>query len=390
MSVTTRIPVAMRQRISWRTNVLMSRNGTEQRISLRNVPRQQLSHQYLADSDQEISYWKSEFMTKLNNLWNTPLWAEAEKITAAVTAGDSTVDADFSLMDDTLGLLFLILHPNEETHEVFTISGRTATTATRFAGTFADDFPLGSIVVPVEPSFIQNNSGYDPLRNNAARLTVDFTGRINRVLEGKGAPAVPAYNGRPVLERSPLDGENKQVFSQNMDRLDFGGRIQMESVQVAANIDNGRRYTSVGKVDRQFWKLFLATVRGQQKSFYTSTYRHDLTVVTQPAVGGSTFVVDDDAQVASIWENLDSHLQLAIQTADGATQYKEIDPVTTVDNGNGTHTVGLTSGLVATVEGSTILKVSFLELVRLGSDVVDIDHFHTHRVVNLSLRTIQE
>jgi hypothetical protein len=390
VSIVTKGPEAIRQRIIWRTDVITSRNGSEQRIALRIVPRQQFSVGYLADSDEEVQYWKFELVRNLDSSWTLPLWAESEKITMAVTAGDNTVDADFSLMDDAFSLIFLILHPNGETYEVFSISGRSATTATRLAGTFSDDFPLGSVLIPIESSFVQNNSGYSPLRNNAARLTVDFVSKTNRTLEAKGADPLTVYNTRVVLEKCPLDEASKQIFSQNLERLDFGGKIQIKSVQSFANIDNGRSYTSLGKLDRQNWKAFLDAVRGQQKSFYTPTYRHDMTVLTQPSVGGLTFIVDDEANAAGGWENIESHLHLAIETADGDTQYKEMDLTTTVDNLDGTHTVGLTTGLTATVDGSTINKVSFLELCRLGSDTVEIDHFHTHRIVKLPLRTIQQ
>ncbi len=379
----------MQQTLQWRTDVMIALDGTEQRVALRNLPRQIFRPKYLMDSDLDLQYWKFALSRDLRTTWDLPLWAESEKITAPVEGGvDSTVDADFSLMDDTLGNKFLLLHPDAETVEVFTISGRTDTTATRASGTFTEDYPLGSVIIPVEPSFTQNNSGYEPFKINAATIGLEMIPVANRVLEGKGSAAIPSYNARPLLSRRPQ--ESKEVFSQELARLDFGGKIQIETSQSVANINSGRSYKSAGKDDRQFWKLFLNTVKGQQKSFYTSTYRHDMTVVTQPSVGGTTFIIQDDAQVADGWEDNSSHQNLSIETADGDTQLREIDTVTTVDNLDGTHTIGITAGLTATVDGSTINKVSFLELARLGSDAIDVQHFHTHRVVKLPIRTIQQ
>lgn len=368
---------------------MIALDGTEQRVALRNLPRQIFLVQYLMDSDLDLQYWKFALSRNLDFSWELPLWAESEKITSPVEGGvDSTVDADFTLMDNTFGNQFLLLHPDAQTAEVFVISGRTDTTATRFAGTFTNSYPLGSVIIPIEPSFTQNNSGYEPFKINAARIGLEMVPLQNRVLEGKGSVALSTYNGKTLLDRRPQ--ESKEVFSQELERLDFGGKIQIETSQFVANINSGRSYKSAGKDDRQFWKLFLNKVKGQQKSFYTSTYRHDMTVVTQPAVGGTTFIVEDDAQVAGGWESNASHQNLSIETADGDTQLREIDQVVTVDNGDGTQTIGITAGLTATVPGSTILKVSFLELVRNGSDAIDIEHFHTHRVVKLPVRTIQE
>lgn len=389
MSILTRGPESMQQTLQWKTDVMISLDGTEQRVALRNLPRQIFRVQYLMDSDLDLQYWKFELSRNLNISWQLPLWAESEKITVPVVGGaDSTVDADFTLMDDTFGNQFLLLHPDAETEEVFTIFGRTDTTATRVAGTFTNSYPLGSVIIPIEPSFTQNNSGYDPFKINAARIGLEMIPLQNRVLEGKGSVALSTYNGKILLDRRPQ--ESKEVFSQELVRLDFGGKIQIVTSQVVANITSGRSYKSAGKEDRQFWKLFLNTIKGQQKSFYTSTYRHDMTVVIQPSVGGTTFIVKDDARVADGWEANASHQNLSIETDDGDTQLREIDQGVTDDNGDGTQTIGITAGLTATVPGSTINKVSFLELVRNGSDAIDIQHFHTHRVVKLPVRTIQQ
>ena len=388
------IPESLTQKYEWMTRVLTGRDGTEQRVALRTIPRQILAVSHLADSEESIQSWKYQFITELDDVWSLPLWAEAESVTA--TSGGATATGDFSLMDDTLvvPLQILIMAPDGETYETATVATKNDTTIT-ITGTWTSSYPEGSVLVPIMYAYVDNNSGYTPSAVNVATVTIQAVAFNNTEITARGAVALTTYNSRNVLDRTYSPG-GSELFSQKLERLDFGHKIAVDSDQVYGNITSGRSYISRGRDDRQWWKLFLNTVRGQQKSFYSSTQRHDMTVTTQPAASGTTFQVRDDATVAGGWENISSHLHIALEMADGATLYKEIDPGTTVDAGGGVHTIGVTVAFPPAGGGPdpstphTIVKVSFLELVRLASDTVEIEHMHEHRVVKLTVRTIIE
>ena len=390
MSIHTLIPEAITQELEWATEVIVARDGSEQRIANRTYPRQHVTLEYLADSHEEISYWKYQMAQAGNALWFVPLWHEAELTTAAITAGvDNTVSGDFSYMDDELANNGILLHRDGVTSETFSIGAKNDATITRASGTFTNSYPAGSMFVPYETCFLAPGSGYDPEKINAAMFSLNFMCRDYRHLDAYGAAALTTYNGKNVLDRHPAQDGAGEQFEFNEERLDYGGVVELFSRQAVAKIISSRSYVSAGKPDRQWWKSFLDAAVGQQKTFYASTYRHNMVVTEQPSVGGSTFKVDDQVSVAGGWEDITSHLHLAIATSDGDIQYREINPATTLDNGDGTHTVGLTSGLTATTAGSTILKVSFLELVRLASDKVTIEHRRTNRLVSLALKSVQ-
>lgn len=391
------IPEAIIQEYEWMTRIIMSYDGTEQRIALRTIPRQTFKVDHLADSEETIQSWKYLFVsTLLSSGIALPLWAEAESVTA--TTGGAIATGDFSFMDDSLAVAttqILIVHPDGETYETQTISSKTATEIT-ITSTFANTYPVGSVIVPLELVYVDNNSGYTPHIVNAATVSINAVAITNKVITGEGAPALSTYNSKVLLDKKYQPGGN-ETFTKRIDRLDFGHKIAQDFEQLYSNVVSGRSYISRGREDRQWWKLFLQTVRGAQKAFYTSTHRHDMTVTTQPGASGTSFQVDDSASVASGWENITSHTHMAFEMADGTTLYKQMDVgANTFDNGNGTHTVGVTAAFPADGGGPdvtlphTIVKVSFLELVRIASDTVEIAHFHDHRVVSLSLRTIIE
>lgn len=381
------IPESFTQTYEWMTRIITGIDGTEQRVALRTIPRQTFNVKHLADSEETIQNWKYMFASSLlSSGTSLPLWAEAEGATA--TASGSTATGDFSFMDDSLvDSSVMMMHPDGVTHETKFVLSKNATTIT-ITGSWDNTYPEGSVIVPIELVYVENNSGYSPAIQNVAVVDVLATSKINRALSGEGSASLSIYNSKVVLDKQYQPGGN-EIFSKRLERLDFGHKIAIDFVQTRANIVSGRSYTSRGRADRQWWKLFLQTVKGAQKSFYTSTHRDDMTVTIQPSASGSTFRVRDDATVAGGWEHLSSHKHLALEMADGATLYKEIETVNTVDNQDGTHTVSVTSAFPSAPDDQhTITKVSFLELVRLASDKVEIDHYHENRVVKLPIRTI--
>jgi hypothetical protein len=94
--------------------------------------------------------------------------------------------------------------------------------------------------------------------------------------------------------------------------------------------------------------------------------------------------VTDTFDYAGQWHPHSSHASLWIETDQG-DQGREVDTAT--DNQDGTITLDLASGLTAS---SVISKISFLERVRLASDVVTFKHFGVRRsLVELSITSVQ-
>jgi hypothetical protein len=79
---------------------------------------------------------------------------------------------------------------------------------------------------------------------------------------------------------------------------------------------------------------------------------------------------------------------LAIETADGVIQYRIMHSAGTIDNGDGTHDVQVTEPFTATTQGSSIVKVSYLELVRFASDKIVLNYDQDGSVIEFPIRTI--
>lgn len=390
MPIASQAPASLRQTMSWKTDVLKSFDGSEQRISIVRNPRSSYGVGYLEDSDAGIQFWKYELTFESGGTkWFLPLWGEILPLSAPVTASDTVVNCDFSETDTALGQWGMLLHLNGSSELILgDTSTRTDSTMTLSSGSILNDYPLGSYWLPVESVFVRTDPGYRENVRATAVVSVVFDLQHHKLVEGYGSSALATYLGRPVLDVHPDFIGSNEVFTQRVSRTDYGGKVRVSSGENSSHSGLTRRYRYTENSQRQWWKLFLSTVKGQQGSFYTSTYREDLTLTTQPAQGSTAMVVSDSSRVAGGWENLLGHQDLALTTADGDVQYVRIDLAGTVDNGNGTHTIEFTPALTNTPLGSTVNKISFFELVRLASDEVVFDYLSTHRLVTLSTRTV--
>jgi hypothetical protein len=189
----------------------------------------------------------------------------------------------------------------------------------------------------------------------ATPATLEATGADTRGPIGTGA-TVEEYADRPLWDRR-LKNEGTIVDSiQAMTEI-----IDHDGVPYALGwadmADWGRavHYQGNGLDSWQWLKLFLATVKGRQKSFWLSTWRADLPFVSKAA---GTITVR--ANVRAWWPLQRQHVQI-VETNETVTR---AEVTAALDNGDGTWT--LTIG--TTLATSSVRMVSWLELCRFTWD----------------------
>lgn len=176
---------------------------------------------------------------------------------------------------------------------------------------------------------------------------------------GTGA-TVTTYASRPVWDEL-LDNDSTITDSIHAmtEILDYGGVPQ--SIGSADMADWGREVVVSGGhgADFQWLKLFLSTVKGQQKSWWLSTYRDDLTFVSK-----ATNTVTVTGDVSAWYPAQRQHIE--IEETSGTVTRAEITLAT--NNGDGTWT--LTIG--TTLATSSVERVSWLELCRFATDSFEV------------------
>lgn len=189
------------------------------------------------------------------------------------------------------------------------------------------------------------------------------------VAVGKGA-TITEFAGRPVWDRgitvkgSVMDSLQAKALPQ-----DLGGRPFVTGI--IAKPDWGRGIAVTGELGEpsQWFKKFCDTVKGSWRSFWITTAREDLLPVSV-AAGTLTVQGGEAAGDFFAWYPALFHY-LEIVQEDGTTTRVRIDDA--VDNGDDTLTLDIVDedDNPVTLSAEPIEGVSWLELVRLESDVVD-------------------
>jgi hypothetical protein len=179
-------------------------------------------------------------------------------------------------------------------------------------------------------------------------------GRVRRPI-GTGA-AVTTYAGRPLWDRKL---ENNSTITDSIHALteiiDHGGTPYALGWADMADWGRAIAITGKGLDDWQWLKLFIATVKGRQKSFFLSTYRNDL-----PFVSKASGTVTVTGNVGVWWPLQRRHVE--VRETSGTVTRAEVTAA--VDNGDGTWT--LTIG--TTIATSSVTMVSWIEVCRFTSD----------------------
>lgn len=193
---------------------------------------------------------------------------------------------------------------------------------------------------------------------------------------GADATPVPAgigatlttFSDRPVWDRGiDVEGTTPDSMQSMAKAQDFGGLPF--SAGMAAVPDWGRDVKITAKLGAEFqwFKLFLATIRGAWKSFWLPTYRRDLEWVSS-VTGGIKVTTASD--VNAWYPTQQTHVQI-VQVS-GAVTYARVTGA--VDNGDETTTLTLVdeADAAVTLSGGAVDYVSWLELVRLEGDDVTV------------------
>jgi hypothetical protein len=191
---------------------------------------------------------------------------------------------------------------------------------------------------------------------------VPMSGGANESLGDMGVGAtVNEYDDRPVYDRGLQLRDTAGDSLQSMAEV-----IEISGVLSAAGggsiSDWGRHVLMEGsnRADWQWIKAFLWEVRGRQRAFWLPTWRPDLVAIS---AGTLELVINAGVEYGDLfawWPTQRDRLQIV--QADGTITHVQISAAT--DNGDGT----ITLTIDATLSGSAIAMVSWLELCRMESD----------------------
>lgn len=352
--------------LEWKTDVLQSPTGAEQRISRRLSPRRTFEFTTLVH-DTGRQRFENMLWQGCAGTWAMPVYPDVFALPAAVSSGVTALSIPTAGRDFTVGGTVLLKTDESPaaTSRMVTIAG-IAGNVLQLASPLTDSWPAGSLVYPVRKAVLTEPPSLSRLTGSATTAQVRF--RIAEHNTFSDAPVLTQYRGHPVLESETDWGESVsgsyQPLIRELDnnssipyRLDTAGRPFWRQTH---------NWFTVNRQAQTLLRQLLWYLRGRQRSIWVPGQTLDFS--PRSAISGNSVdVVEAGFTELGIRPG---RRDICILLADGTRYYRRIAAVSLV---SGAERLVLDGDAINT--GShPIVSVSLMTLTRQDTDSVSWEH----------------
>lgn len=374
----------------FKTDVLTSHRGVEQRIALRRYPRikQQFTFEIIDLRQRREQYNVVRKNITVQSL--VPLYQYSVNLDQPAQIGDTKLYLDNAQSNLRAGQFAIIVNPTSEAliiSKIATIDldGITLDSAITF------DIDDHWVVAPAINAIVNDGSGID-MRNVTGQLQVNADSfEEPTLLRPNATRVVDTFDGLPFINRRPVINAEEN-FNYEREILDNETGVRdVNSAWLHPKVSGERKFTIQRIADpdeMDYWRSLFESVRGGQKSFLLATWFPDLSLVdpNQSARALSTLIVNED-YYPGLYHAYDTWSRIQIEYPNGSTTQHVVDVATT--NEDGTCTISFTPGIPDTDETDKIKRISFLMKWK-ASDRVAFRHFANYSEVSFGVFSSDE
>lgn len=350
-----------KEALEWKTDVIQTFNR-EQRIALRQAPRQSLNHEFQL-TPRQLSRAKAMATAWTHRTFGVPIWAEATHVGAlslnALSIALETANADYRT-DGTI----LIWQDDENflAVENTTVGAGSIGLKLALSVAFTDAW-----VMPLRTAMAVSGVAFSRGASNISSAKVQFVVSDNKNLEAVGS--WPSYKNAPVLtDPSVLVGSFDDKIVRGVTVFDNGsGAFLVEADRAYADRNETLSFSRNGKADIWTLRQLLHYLKGKQKSFWTLSWNEDLVLLNDIATSDATISVQEIG-----YPQFYTITDIAIVMKNGTFYFNRItsggqDP-------GGYDVLVLEANYPTAILRADVDRVCFMRRVRLDSDVLELTH----------------
>ena len=272
--------------MQWKTDILGSFNN-EQRIALREAPRQSLSYEFLLDNSQ-FSRAKAIATQWAHRVYGIAVWSEISKVESTLPIGTTFVPFDTSNSDYRDNDLILMWSSDSvvEALEITTVLGNGVNLKLPLSSTWSNFY-----VAPLRFARALSGIEFSRTSNKYIGASARFEITTNKDLGNEGT--FPTYRGKVVLmDRSAIVGGITERIARSVDTFDNGsGPIEID---IQTNwVRHLQGIAFVKNTKASIWNLrrWIHARRGRQKSFWLPSWNLDIEIVQSVSTSTTTLTI---------------------------------------------------------------------------------------------------
>ncbi|WGG64363.1 hypothetical protein [Enterobacter ludwigii] len=356
----------MTETLEWKTDVLQSPTGAEQRISRRLSPRRTFEFTTLVH-DTGRQRFENMLWQGCVGTWAMPVYPDIYALPAAISSGATVLSVPTTGRDFTIGGTVLLKTDEspDATSRMATVAGITGD-ALHLVSPLTDSWPVGSLVYPVRPAVLTDPPSLSRLTDTATTAQMRF--RIAEHNAFSNMPVLTQYRGHPVLEAETDWGESVsgsyQPFIRELDnssgipyRLDTAGRPFWRQTH---------NWFTANRPAQMSLRQLLWYLRGRQRSIWVPGQTMDFSPTG--AINGNVLTVSE-AGFTELGIR-PGRRDICILLADGSRHYRRITAASLVNDSERL----VLDGDAITAGQNQIVAISLMTLARQDSDSVSWEH----------------
>lgn len=387
----------LREKFSYKTDVIVSYNKNEQRRGFMSQPRRSFSHM-ATPSYALLSTMRNVLYAMHNKPILCPIWWQSIRLRESLIKGATRLKCvDLSGVDTLQAGATIILWNNPFDYEfgvIDSIDGNDIVLQTSVARTFyATAICYPSVDIRFDPTVTSTNM---TSAVSFMDISADIIGKQNNIGKLSGhEDGLEMLNGAEVLTKRPnWSDEIVERNQSDVTIIDYGfGAKAWFNRGVPSMASRELTFVARSRVETAWWRRFIQRQKGQLKSFYVPTETKDLVVVNDilstvnRKVPIPKAIVVEDYRVSSMLKKADNRSFLRIRTKDNS-YFFTIERIEKLGENARIH---VKEEIPVSILKEDITSACFVQRMRLASDDVEIEHVSsTVAKIKLTLQQVKE
>ena len=363
--------------LQFKTDIIEVNDGSEQRINVRENPRQLFKFTVRTDDDRTRDSINAVLFDWQSRVFGVPVWHESKALGAPLAIGNTVVVVDTAFADFRAGGLVMIYDNDfrNETLEILTVNPNDLVLQVGI-GTAFD--AVSTIVLPVRTALTRPQLSQSRFAIGPTDFSIEFTTLDNIDLASQAA--FGTYQGagqtvaKPLVDRlNFMKGRTvKEGIRRKVTRLDpqTGPALQFSAWSKGKPSFN---YGFEGKTFEDTWdfRQLLHFVRGSQLAFYVGTGRDDFKSVAD--IADTQTQIDFQAfGFTQFVQEVTPRSDLQVIRKDGTASQHEITGSSVVSDT--VERVTISPGITPALPLVDIDRIEFLTLSRISNDAPKFSH----------------
>lgn len=356
----------------YKTDIITSRSGREQRRAMRQTPRKTLEFSISLMGAAELRQFRQEMISWQQRTYTMPEWPRRVHTTAPLSSGGLSVAVDEVPAWLIPGRTVLLADGDERAvATVDTVAGSTVSLTAGVSRTW----PAGTRIVSAVSGLLSGEIAAPRRTNTVATADVSFAVTPGWEPAESSGSAAETWQGREVFLLKPNWAEPVDAsLAYPVEQVDFGvGRIgTFRPIQFQTETRRGT-FLMKSNAEAESLRQFIDRMRGQQGEWWMPTWEYDII----PAL--PLYVTTDTLRVSGTdfqrdFKGATTLRAICVVLTNGTRIYRMIDSMDVVDDEIGTDSrVYLTEPWAETITLESIDKVCWMMLWRLSSDSATFD-----------------